>query len=254
VERKIAGGELAPFADEGAVSEHGVAIAGAAWVDLPALLDASAARWQASGRWRDAPAGIAARDLTVTDDAVTWAGEQFDLAVLCTGSGPLAREWFDGVPFAAAQGEMLAVRGCSWPPDTAVSRGTWLIAGEGGAARVGATYERGREDFALTPAARAHLLAEATALSGDALEVTGQSVGVRLTLPDRLPVIGRHPRQARLGIFGGLGSKGALWAPWLARQWSAAATDAMKRFPPEVSVERWRNGRSAAGVRLSVEN
>jgi len=47
-----------------------------------------------------------------------------------------------------------------------------------------------------------------------------QRAGVRVTLPDKLPVAGRHPEDPRLGIVNGLGAKGALFAPWLARQWS----------------------------------
>jgi glycine oxidase len=49
--------------------------------------------------------------------------------------------------------------------------------------------------------------------------------GVRLTLPDRLPVADWHPKHPRIGICVGLGSKGALWAPWLARAWRAALKD-----------------------------
>lgn len=237
VSEKIARGELTPFAATAAVTARGVAIAGAAWVDLPALLEGAARRWRGQGRWRGRE--VAARDLNFAAADVGWAGERFDAAILCTGSGGLARAWFDFVPFAAAKGEMLTVEGCRVAPGTALSRGTWLIAGAKGAARVGATYERGREDLELTPEARAHLLAAAGTLTGDALRVTGQSAGVRATLPDRLPVIGWHPQQARLGIFGGLGSKGTLWAPWLARIWSAVCGDATKRFPAELAAQRW---------------
>ena len=42
---------------------------------------------------------------------------------------------------------------------------------------------------------------------------------MRVNLPDRHPVAGRHPVVARLGLLNGLGAKGALLAPMLARQW-----------------------------------
>jgi glycine/D-amino acid oxidase-like deaminating enzyme len=174
--------------------------------------------------------------------------------VLCTGCGRLAREWFAHVPFTPAKGEMLSVRGCRLPAGQALNRGVWLIAGESGSARLGATYERGREDLGLTAAARDQLLFDAQELGAGDLEWAGQSAGVRLTLPDRLPVAGWHPHQSRLGILGGLGSKGSLWAPWLAKVWRENLADAMKRFPVEVSVERWLRGGDARAMRLSVEN
>ncbi|MBA4138239.1 MAG: hypothetical protein C0518_13065 [Opitutus sp.] len=240
VERKLAAGDLAPFATAASVNERGVGIEGAAWVDLPALLGAAAQRWRERGKLRELAleGEIAAADLDFSAEAVEWGRERFDAAVLCTGSGRLARELFGFLPFATAKGEMLAVRGCPLPAGTAVSRGTWLIAGAGGTARVGATYERDREDFTLSAEARARLLADAEMLAGGAVEAGGQSAGVRLSLPDRRPVVGWHPTRPRLGIFGALGSKGALWAPWLAQVWRDAALDATKRFPVELSVGR----------------
>lgn len=235
VEAKIARGELAPYV--AGVGESGVELAGAAWVDLPALLGAAEARWRAQGRWRSGR--VAAAELMERGDAVEWRGERFDAVVLCIGSGALGRESFAGVPFAPAKGELLTVCGSPIAQDVAVSRGVWLIGGVAGTARVGATYEREREDLATTAAARERLLAEAGALVGAQLTATGQFAGVRLTLPDRLPVAGWHPRRRWLGVFGALGSKGTLWAPWLARVWREAIEGRGAGFPAAVALERF---------------
>lgn len=236
VEAKIARGDLAPFA--GRADDGGVEIAGAAWVDLPALLDAAARRWRDAGRLRERR--VESAELKFDASGAEWGGERFFAVVLCTGAGALLRERFAGVPFVAAQGEMLAVRGTRRAADTALSRGTWFIGGANGTARVGATYERGREDGAVTDAAREKLLADACALTGEELEVTGQTAGVRLTLPDRMPLAGWHPQEARLGAFGALGSKGTLWAPWLAAAWARALRGGAADFPREVAAgRRW---------------
>lgn len=236
VRGKIARGELAPYATAASEDgERGAIVEGAAWVDLPALLAAAAARWRERGGLRERVVEDAA--LRVGADGVEWGGEKFSAVVLCTGSGALARGRFAFAPFAAAKGEMIAVRGATLARDTALSRGTWMIGGPAGTARVGATYERGREDDELTATARAWLRADAEALAGAPLEVVAQSCGVRLALADRLPVVGWHPRERRLGIFGGLGSKGTLWAPRLADAWArelrggCGATDAAAAWP-----------------------
>ena len=49
-------------------------------------------------------------------------------------------------------------------------------------------------------------------------EIRRQETGLRLALLDKHPVAGRCPGDPRLGVLGGLGSKGVLLAPWLARQ------------------------------------
>lgn len=236
VRGKIARGELAPFATD--AGERGATIGGAAWVDLPALLAAAAARWRARGVLRERVVEDAA--LGIDASGMEWGGETFSAAVLCTGSGALGRGRFAFAPFATAKGEMIAVRGATLARDAAWSRGTWMIGGEAGTARVGATYERGCEDDALTAAARERLRAEAEAMNGAPLEVVGQSSGVRLALADRLPVVGWHPLQRRLGIFGGLGSKGTLWAPRLAHAWAVELRgDEGAAWPAWARIERF---------------
>jgi glycine/D-amino acid oxidase-like deaminating enzyme len=61
---------------------------------------------------------------------------------------------------------------------------------------------------------------------------------VRVNLPDKRPVAGRHPEQARLGLINGLGSKGGLWAPFLARRW-AEHLAAGRVFDEEIGVGRF---------------
>ncbi|MBI2511393.1 MAG: FAD-dependent oxidoreductase [Opitutae bacterium] len=232
--RKQARGELAPFATAMA-DGSGVEIHGAAWVDLPALLTRVAERWRANGVLRESAATRA--ELQVDADGVTWRGERFRGAVLCVGAGALAREFFPELPFEPAKGEILHVTGAELAVGHALSRGTWAIADRAGHARIGATYERGVEDVAPTAAAREKLVADARAFVAGDLTVIEQRVGVRVSLPDRLPAAGWRDG-ARIGLFGALGSKGTLFAPWLARRWSEALSGATSVWPDALSVTR----------------
>ncbi|WP_415908325.1 NAD(P)/FAD-dependent oxidoreductase [Oleiharenicola sp. Vm1] len=230
--RKLASGELAPFAR---AADGGVEIHGAAWVDLPALLTRAAERWRARGVL--CAAAVTHAEVQADATGVVWRGERFAAAVLCTGRGVLAREFFPELPFEAAKGEILHVGGSELPVGHAVSRGTWAIADAPGRARVGATYEPGVEDEAASATARASLLASARAFVPGNLTVIEQRAGVRVSLPDRLPAAGwRH--DARIGLFGALGSKGTLFAPWLARRWREALGGATNAWPDAVSVAR----------------
>jgi glycine/D-amino acid oxidase-like deaminating enzyme len=64
-----------------------------------------------------------------------------------------------------------------------------------------------------------------------------QEAGARVYLPDKKPVAGRHPADPRLGVLSGLGAKGVLFAPALARQWARHLTEGAP-FDPEVNVAR----------------
>ncbi len=232
--RKLASGELTGLASALADGE-GLRIHGAAWVDLPALLTRAAQRWRARGVLREAR--VTREDLQADAAGVTWQGERFGAVVLCVGAGTLVREFFPELRFEAAKGEIVHVSGAELPVGHAVSGGKWAIADAPGQARVGATYEHGVEDWAPTAAAREVLLEAARALVPGNLAVRAQRVGVRVSLPDRLPVAGWRDG-VRIGVFGALGSKGTLFAPWMARRWSEVLAGSMSGWPDALSVVR----------------
>jgi glycine oxidase len=102
---------------------------------------------------------------------------------------------------------------------------------------VGATHEPGIVDLTPTSAGRAALEVSASKLIG-AFQVVGQRAGIRVNLPDKRPIAGRHPDHPRLGLTNGLGAKGALWAPMLAREWVRHLTE-NAAFDAEVDVCRF---------------
>ena len=108
----------------------------------------------------------------------------------------------------------------------AVAGGTYAVVGEAGVV-VGATYEHAFESVVPDAATGRRLAASAARvvplLAGAA--VLGQAAGVRLTVPEtvapgRRPVA--RPLAARVWAFTGLGSRGLLAAPALARALSEA--------------------------------
>jgi glycine/D-amino acid oxidase-like deaminating enzyme len=151
---------------------------------------------------------------------------------------------FSFVPWELAWGEVLAGELPGLDPETILNRGHWILPEAGGRARVGATYERaeGLDRRAPSPAARAELEQSVRLMGGGTLAVDGQEGGWRVTVPDRHPCVGRHPGVETLGLLAGLGSKGTLWAPELARLW-VRFLQTQTAFPPELDVARfWPGG------------
>jgi glycine oxidase len=221
-------GELAPHA--GAADEMGFWIEGAARVDVQALLEWARAEWTAQGRLLAGPADpVAAR-------------RRYGLVIDCTGL-PAARSGpFAALPWSFDRGEMLELAVPGLEEGVILNRRHWLLPVGPGTAWFGATHAPGETAAEPTASARRALEAAAQALLDRPFTVTGQRCGVRVTAPDRRPVIGRHPGDPGLGLCNGLGAKGALFAPWLARQWREhiatgrafeAATD-LRRFPAPV--------------------
>lgn len=224
---KRARGELGVFAGPATEADDGFWIEGAARVDLPALLAAARERWRAMGRLRTG----------VTDVAAELA--RHDLVIDCTGVAGARGGAFGFVPWEYSKGETLTLAVGGLAPEVILNRGHWVLPVSPGVAWIGATHQPGAIDAVPTAAARDALEASARALlAGRAFAVTGQMAGVRVNLPDKHPVVGRHPAMARLGVFNGLGSKGALHAPALARQWVNHVTEGGP-FDAKVDVARF---------------
>lgn len=201
---KAARGELAPFVGE--ADAAGFWIAPAARVDVPALLAAARQRWLAGGK------------LCEGRVEQTAAGEEYELTIDCTGAALRHGLWADP-RLAVSKGETLQVAVGDLAPDVIQNNGHWLLPLDGHIGWVGATHEPGVESAVPTAAAQKTLLTAAATLAGRPVALRDQRAGLRLTMLDKHPLAGRHLTVPRLGVCGALGAKGALYAPWLARQW-----------------------------------
>ncbi len=205
------------------LKEDAVVMPMAAQLDTVAYLNASREWLRARGMYERC-------EWNETADGVT---------VLCQGyapGGPFA------LPFRAAKGEVLTVR-ASLDAERVLNRAGWWLAPAATDFRFGATYSWDRLDAVPTPAGRIELEAKLRELTGEPFEVVGHDAGVRPILPGQKPVIGMHPTLPHLGVFNGLGSKGALTAPYFAEQFAAHLTDGTP-IDAEVDVQnrlRWDN-------------
>ena len=225
--RKTASGDLAPFV-EGAGDEQGFWIRGAGRVDFPALLAASREHWRQTGRF-------AVRSVAPSEEVARHA-----VVIDCSGVETVRDDaTWRFVPWESSKGEMLEVRVSGLEPDVILNRREWIIPIAPDVALVGATHEPGVNDREPSVRARERLETAGRDLIGNRmLEVMNQRAGVRVNLPDRRPVAGRHPRESRFGLINALGAKGALWAPLLAKQWANHLARGAP-FDAEIDVKRF---------------
>jgi glycine oxidase len=228
---KQARGELADYA--GASDGDGFWIEGAAQVDVPLLIASARQRWLAAG--------------VLYEKKVDCFAARHDRPVVidCSGSagGPFAF-----VAWQFSKGESLTIQVDGLAPAVVLNRGHWVLPIGGGFARVGATHVPAKSDRGLTAEARTALEESAVAMCGRSFIITAQEAGVRSYVADKKPVVGRHPDEPRLGVCNGLGAKGALFAPALARQWVNHLNDGAP-FDRELDVVRfWRPARNKATV------
>lgn len=85
---------------------------------------------------------------------------------------------------------------------------------------VGSTYEHHFDDLGTTVEAANQIHKKLNIMFpglSDHLSVKAQLAGARVTTPNRLPVIGRHPEIKNLSIYSALGSTGLLYSQYVAQ-------------------------------------
>ncbi|MCH7228756.1 NAD(P)/FAD-dependent oxidoreductase [Haloferula sp. A504] len=138
-----------------------------------------------------------------------------------------------------AKGEILTVR----MPGGDESRiliggGGWLVPVGGGLFKAGATYEWDQLDGEPTAAGRARVEEIVRTLGGENFEVVAHEAGVRPIVRRSMPLIGKVGGEV---VFNGLGSKGSLYAPGVARRLAEWIVDGTE-IESELELGRWMGG------------
>lgn len=162
-----------------------------------------------------------------------------DWVIDCRGWQAIHDPLWDYLPHNPAKGELLLIKPqAALPRDYILHAGTWLQPIGNNLWRAGSRYSW--DDFNSRPSqagcqALARQLREW--LASDWEEIDRQA-GVRPIMDDYKPVIGCHPLHPRRLIINGLGSKGAIQAPWLVETLVASLLEG-RPLPPVVDVARF---------------
>lgn len=188
----------------------------AAWLDTNAYLESSRRFFDSLNSWLKADVSPA----DVRDDAadIEWHGQRFSHVIWAQGWRAAKHPLFDWVPFQSALGTILTVQADLQGEQRILNRGCWLLPRNDGTLRVGSTYEWQFDD-PNTPSASQVQTLEATLhglLKAPAKIITTQTA-VRPIIKHQQALMGTHPTHPRVAFLNGLGSKGSLRAPWLAR-------------------------------------
>ena len=104
--------------------------------------------------------------------------------------------------------------------------------------RLGATYDWNEVPDVPTNEARELLLSELNLRMNKEVVIESQKTGYRPTTRDRRPILGFAKGNETLGVFGGLGSKGVLLAPFFAKLFTSVLTEGIA-IPKEVNTTRF---------------
>ncbi len=156
-------------------------------------------------------------DLEVQKEYVVYKKERYKQVVFAEGFGMHANPFFFNLPLDGTKGELLVIRAPELKLDVIIKSSVFILPIGNDLYKVGATYNW--EDKTPTPtvAGRDELLTNLKALVHCDFEVVDHLAGVRPTVKDRRPMVGTHPKHPNLHVLNGLGTRGVMLAPAMAK-------------------------------------
>ena len=208
-----------PLVDEGRVENllGGFQLRHAGFLDTASYLEVSRMHFESLGCWRRGE--VSESDLDLNPTGVTWRGEPFGTVVFCQGWEAAKWRWFSWLPYGPARGTILTLRGDTGERRRIINRGCWLVPRGDGVLRAGSSFDL-RFDRPNEPDAASldALHSRLRALLKTDFEVLSSQTAVRPIIKHCKAAFGRHPAYPQLAFMNGLGSKGVLRAPFMARR------------------------------------
>lgn len=138
--------------------------------------------------------------------------------VFAEGYGVKKNPYFKELPLVPAKGELLIIHAPELQIDYVLKAGVFLIPLGNDTYIVGATYEWKDLSHAVTEAAKEELLGKLKKLIKCSFKVVDQVAGIRPTVKDRRPLVGTHSSYSNLHVLNGLGTRGVMIGPYVAKQ------------------------------------
>ncbi|SHI96303.1 NAD(P)/FAD-dependent oxidoreductase [Algibacter luteus] len=156
--------------------------------------------------------------IQIQENAITYKNIDAKYVVFAEGFGVKKNPYFKNLPLVPAKGELLTIHAPELKMDFVLKAGVFLIPLDNDLYIVGATYEWKDLSHDTTNKAKEELLSKLNKLINCPFEVVNQVAGIRPTVKDRRPLVGRHKSHKNLLVLNGLGTRGVMIGPYVAKQ------------------------------------
>jgi len=138
--------------------------------------------------------------------------------VFAEGFGLKRNPFFNHLPLNGTKGELLTIHAPDLKIDYVLKSSVFLIPLGDNLYRVGATYEWEDMSNDITLKAKDELIKKLKRFLTCDFEVVDQVAGVRPTVTDIRPIVGRHLEHKNMYVLNGLGTRGVMIAPYVSQK------------------------------------
>ncbi|SED07350.1 Glycine/D-amino acid oxidase [Tenacibaculum sp. MAR_2009_124] len=136
--------------------------------------------------------------------------------VFCEGFGLKKNPFFNYLPLNGTKGETLTIHAPELNIDFVLKSSVFVMPLGDHNYKVGATFNWTDKTSLSTEEGKKELVEKLNKVISVPYKILKQSAGIRPTVKDRRPLVGKHPKHDNLAILNGLGTRGVMIAPTIA--------------------------------------
>lgn len=150
--------------------------------------------------------------LEILENSVNYKNISASKIVFCEGFGVVDNPFFN-VPLKEAKGEVLVIHAPNLQIDFILKSAIFLVPLGNDLYKVGATYNWKDKTNNPTKEAKEELLSKLNTVITCNYNLVDHLAGIRPTVKDRRPLLGKHKEHSNLYLLNGLGTRGVMLAP-----------------------------------------
>lgn len=177
-------------------------------------------------------------DLKIGTNSLSYRALSAKRIVFATGFGLKGNWYFNYLPLNGTKGELLTINAPALKEGSVIKSSVFIIPIGNDHYRVGATYKWKDKSNEPTSEARRELQTKLDTFLNCDYKITSHVAGIRPTVADRRPLLGKHPVFNHMYVLNGFGSRGVMIAPYASDQLYQYIENG-RSLDPEMDISRY---------------
>lgn len=156
--------------------------------------------------------------LELEKNTVKYCGLEAEIVVFCEGYGLHKNPYFNNLPMNEAKGELITIYAPELDVDFLIKASVFVLPLGNHHYKVGATFNWKDKTLVATEEGKQELIDKLETFITVPYKIVEQTAGIRPTVKDRRPLVGVHPKYTQLAVLNGLGTRGVMIAPKVAKE------------------------------------
>jgi len=153
-------------------------------------------------------------EISNQENKITYKGLDAKAIVFCEGANAMFNPYFPQKAFKLTHGELIDIEANNLPTNEVLNKGVFVLPFGGNNYHVGSTYEWELVDGNTSEKGLNELVSKLENVLSVSYKIAKHKAGIRPTVADRRPLIGKNINHSNLYFFNGMGTKGVMLAPY----------------------------------------